>query len=188
MIIAISGKKFSGKSTVAKMLGEELGWEVTAFAKKLKEITCILSGCTMEQLEDYNFKENAFVPHYLWAFCNGNKKPTYRNFLQSFGSDFMRKQHSGIWAFSTLENAPNDLIISDCRFTNEQRIVSDLNGIIIKVLSPRGYSNDLHCSEVEMDYIEPDVIINNDCSLEELRSKVKMLANDIVNCTIKAEY
>ena len=46
MIIAICGHKFSGKSTVARLLGNATGYEVVSFADKLKDITCILSGCT----------------------------------------------------------------------------------------------------------------------------------------------
>ena len=33
------------------------GWEVKKFADKLKDITCMLLGCTREQLEDRNFKK-----------------------------------------------------------------------------------------------------------------------------------
>lgn len=32
-------------------------WEIKSFAHKIKQITCILLGCTMEQLEDSEFKE-----------------------------------------------------------------------------------------------------------------------------------
>lgn len=39
MIIGICGHKGSGKSTVAVMIEELLGYDVTMFAKKLKEVT-----------------------------------------------------------------------------------------------------------------------------------------------------
>ena len=61
MLIGITGQKFSGKSTVAKMLSEMLGYKVVSFADKLKDVTCVLSGCTREQLEDYDFKESVLV-------------------------------------------------------------------------------------------------------------------------------
>jgi len=32
-------------------------WEIKKFADKLKDITCLLIGCTRDQLEDHNFKE-----------------------------------------------------------------------------------------------------------------------------------
>lgn len=82
MIIGISGKKQSGKDTVAKIVQwlvyssykpqkhhtqEEWlkigdvwglsGWDRKQFADKLKNIVCLLIGCTREQLEDNDFKE-----------------------------------------------------------------------------------------------------------------------------------
>ena len=32
-------------------------WEIKKYAGKLKEIACILTGCTLEQLEDQDFKK-----------------------------------------------------------------------------------------------------------------------------------
>ena len=64
MLIAICGHKFSGKSTVANLLHNATGYPVVSFADKLKDITCVLSGCTREDLEDYDFKELVYVPSY----------------------------------------------------------------------------------------------------------------------------
>lgn len=87
MIIGLSAKKQSGKDTVCKIiqylvtcdkyqnktdtnwtveqfkegiLDSHLGmsgWQKKMFAEKLKQIVCLLLGCTMEQLEDNEFKE-----------------------------------------------------------------------------------------------------------------------------------
>jgi hypothetical protein len=82
-IIAIAGRAGSGKDTVGKIIqclyylhknnikvltvlellnDKNLdlnlsGWQVKKFADKLKDIVCILIGCTREQLEDPVFKE-----------------------------------------------------------------------------------------------------------------------------------
>src|SRR5690554_6133721 len=79
MIIGVSGKALSGKDTVANIiqwliLNEEKNieiafedfekyskasdWKVVKFADKLKDMVCILLGCTREQLEDREFKES----------------------------------------------------------------------------------------------------------------------------------
>jgi len=86
MIIAINGKINSGKDTVGKIiqyldimnqtngnvpLGFNLAtldskvventghtnWKIKKFGDKLKDVVCILLGCTREQLEDREFKE-----------------------------------------------------------------------------------------------------------------------------------
>lgn len=84
MIIGISGKKGSGKDLAGEIIqylsSQETstfyawqnaqkvydksitknyrgGWEIKKFADKLKDITCMLLGCTREQLEDREYKE-----------------------------------------------------------------------------------------------------------------------------------
>lgn len=83
MLIAVSGKMKSGKDTVAKMIQWlsssyiqekvpqiedyvfskrnhkilDQKWKIKRFADKLKDIVCLMIGCTREQLEDREFKE-----------------------------------------------------------------------------------------------------------------------------------
>jgi hypothetical protein len=84
MIISISGKINSGKDTVGKIIqyltldkevfsmdtadivadldyngycANKSDWKIKKFADKLKDITCLLIGCSREQLEDREFKE-----------------------------------------------------------------------------------------------------------------------------------
>jgi hypothetical protein len=176
MIIAICGHKFSGKSTVARLLHNATGYEIVSFADKLKDITCVLSGCTREDLEDYEFKENELVPDYLRPYCGNAKKPTFRAFLQYFGSEVMRGVNDNIWIDCTLSNASETkgLIISDCRFPNEAKAVKARGGIVIKVVRG-GCGGDSHCSEVNIDMIVPDYTLRNDSTLENLVLNVDSL-------------
>ena len=78
MLISVSGKINSGKDTVGKIIQiltasshftdetvedflkkdlYESYWKIKKFADKLKDIVCLLIGCTREQLEDREFKE-----------------------------------------------------------------------------------------------------------------------------------
>lgn len=60
MIIGISGKIGTGKDTVAEMIRElspDIKWENRKFADKLKDMVCLMIGCSREQLEDRDFKE-----------------------------------------------------------------------------------------------------------------------------------
>src|SRR5690554_2040002 len=104
MIIGISGKKQSGKNTVAliwqylydyyysnykypitvedfKEYVEDNHhlksvWIQKSFAHKIKQITCILLGCTMEQLEDPIFKETPLGEEWgVWKDCNDKLIP-----------------------------------------------------------------------------------------------------------------
>ena len=82
MIIAISGKINSGKDTVGKIIqyltnkfnvypfdlkldySYKSDWQIKKFADKLKDVVCILLGCTREQLEDRGFKERELGPEW----------------------------------------------------------------------------------------------------------------------------
>ena len=75
MLISVSGKINSGKDTVGQIIqyltnksnaypfdlksdySYKSEWQIKKFADKLKDIVCVLLGCTREQLEDRGFKE-----------------------------------------------------------------------------------------------------------------------------------
>lgn len=181
MLIGICGKKFSGKSTVARLLHNATGYEVRSFADKLKDVTCVLSGCTREDLEDYEFKENELVPDYLRPYCGNADKPTFRAFLQHFGSEVMRSINDNIWIDCTLENGSENVIVSDCRFPNEAKAVKARGGIVIKVVRPDTKANDSHQSETQIDEIGADYTIVNDTTLENLVLNVDSLVRLLIS-------
>lgn len=172
MIIAICGHKFSGKSTVARLLHNATGYPVVSFADKLKDVTCVLSGCTREDLENYEFKEKQCVPSYLVPYCGDVEKPTFRAFLQYFGSEVMRGVNNNIWIDCTLSNCEENVIVSDCRFPNEAKAVKERGGIVIKVVRPDVKAKDSHQSETQIDEIGADYLIWNATTLENLASNV----------------
>jgi hypothetical protein len=157
------------------MLHNATGYEVVSFADKLKDITCVLSGCTREQLEDYDFKEKELVPDYLVPYCSQWHKPTFRAFLQYFGSEVMRGYNNNIWIDCTLSNCGENAIISDCRFPNEAKAVKARGGIVIKVVRPNAKADDSHQSETLIDEIDADYTLWNDTTLENLAANVDSL-------------
>lgn len=174
MLIAICGHKFSGKSTVANLLHNATGYPVVSFADKLKDVCCVLSGCTREDLEDYDFKENELVPDYLRPYCGDAEKSTFRAFLQHFGSEVMRGVNDNIWIDCTLSNCEESVIVSDCRFPNEAKAVKARGGIVIKVVR-EGCGGDSHQSETRIDEIDADYTLWNDTTLENLMLNVDSL-------------
>lgn len=173
MIIAICGHKFSGKSTVARMLSEMLDYPIVSFADKLKDITCVLSGCTREDLENYEFKETQLVPDYLRPYCLNADKPTFRAFLQHFGTEVMRSVNDNVWIDCTLSNCKENAIISDCRFPNEAKAVKARGGIVIKVVRHDAKAEDTHQSETGIDEIDADYTLWNVTTLDDLELNVQ---------------
>lgn len=138
-LIGINGKINSGKDTVGRiiqylmldenttkyfvkdwinkehyLLDTRSNWEIKKFAGKLKQIASILTGATLEQLEDQDFKKQLLGPEwdqssqYNGKECHecgsyGNtyvmsNNPTYRELLQVLGTEAMRNVlHENVW-------------------------------------------------------------------------------------------
>lgn len=175
MLIGITGHKFSGKSTVTDILSKSMGYEVRSFATKLKAMVVALTGCSLDDLENYGFKENEIVPEHLWAFCS-NDKHSYRSLLQGLG-DYMRDKNPEIFIESELYDNPKKCIISDCRMLNEANAIKKRGGVIVRVIREHAGNNDTHKSEVEIDMIEPDYLIYNNKSIADLNNSLEQLVS-----------
>lgn len=167
MIIGVHGKKQSGKDTVCKIIqylttdikhsycfqdyynwevsnlsdkDRESGskWKTIRFSNKLKDMVCILTGCTREELEDESFKNSPLG--YEWIrdmYLNNDneliekhkvatglfhavRQPlTYRKLLQLLGTDCGRKIiHPNIWVNSTMRNYKGEDVFQGDVFTD----------------------------------------------------------------------
>ena len=146
-IIAISGKKTVGKDTTGQIIqyltsesnvypfdlkldySYRSNWQIKKFADKLKDIICLLIGCSREQLEDESFKntelgeewwywymerDGGYSPIILDYLTTTKKqlknyeglelvKPTPRFLMQYVGTDLLRNQlHPEIWVTSLM--------------------------------------------------------------------------------------
>jgi hypothetical protein len=104
-------------------------YEIRKFADRLKDIICILIGCTKEQLEDQEFKRTKLGPEW--------KNMTVRQMLQFVGTDMFRDMLSrDTWLNATfLDYTPKSKwIISDLRLENEFEKIKSLGGITVKIV------------------------------------------------------
>lgn len=173
-IIALSGKKGSGKSTVAvefnlKMLS---AYKVVAFATPIKEIIATMTGCDLDALEQQKFKDS--LTTYL--------KPdgvayTYRELMQKIGDLYRQEFGENVFVDQLFHrHRGRNLIIADCRYKNELKAIEERGGVVIRV--NRVLTNaDSHSSETDLDAHSFKYYINNDCSLEDLRGKVSRMAD-----------
>ncbi len=180
-------------------------WQIVKFADALKDIVCILTGCTREQLEDIDFKNSYLSEEWIYGIheeCGFktllsfpydvnkyrgvlSKSYTYRELLQKLGTDLLRNQlHENVWCnalFSKYKN--NNWVITDCRFENEANAIKDRNGIIIRVnrvsdstkIGCDTRHRILHSSEIALDNYKFDYIITNDGLIEDLIASVKLI-------------
>lgn len=209
MLIGISGKIKSGKNTVGKMLCDLIYDDcyksviVCSFADNLKKIVSAITGCKYEDLNNQEFK-NKHIPDFTKITKNGiithiipsknvlyhdifrtYEEVTYREALQFFGNKFRSEFGKDFWIKMLKSELPEEdgseyiIIITDVRHKNEASFIKSEGGILIRV-NRKDSETSNNISEIDLDdYLNFDYIIENDDTLEELRSKVKLVYKSI---------
>jgi|SRR3990172_6735231 len=169
--IGITGRKYSGKDTVAKIITRmQPEYKIRSFAYPLK------AGCKeFFQLSDAQLDEEKEIIDPEWEV-------TPRQLLQFVGTDLFRNQFHKISSIGSkiflvsfrrwYRANPGPIIVPDIRFDNEADYIRSLNGIIIKIERP-GSPMDNH--ESEQGISKFDYVLMNDCSLADLEKKIAEL-------------
>jgi hypothetical protein len=170
VIIALSGKKGSGKDTLAPFITEYFWNEHSteeqdrpiqlAFADLLKEFCIKVLGLDEKQCYGTDYEKEA-PTKFLWentpdAAERGCTGPmTGRDVMQIFGTESVRAWFGNVWAEATLrkikEKHPPLAVVTDNRFPSEvETILGHPSGYIIR-LTRSPYLGDTHASEVALD-------------------------------------
>ena len=171
-LIGLSGKRGSGKNTVAEMMQDANHlYQEHAFASKLKYFATQLIGGGYDVYSQQG--KAKFIPE--WGMTVGE-------LLQRLGTDAIRNGlHQQAWVLACFAGIqPEDYaIITDCRFPNEVAAIQGRGGIVIRIEGDPlkqqgdGTRDDTHPSETALDgYADFDGIIHNDGSLDTLRERV----------------
>jgi len=168
-IIGISGKKQSGKDTVASYIRDKYPdrYIRIAFADALKEEVAKACNTDLATIE--------------------KEKELYRPILQWWGTEFRRQQHKAYWIARWLTKvkleSDNALIVcADVRFLNEANTIAWVGGYLWRVnrYIPRQSFEDIdeHSSETALDgYNKFDVLIKNDTNLTALKLETEKILN-----------
>ncbi len=162
VVIGISGKKQSGKSTVASIITELVPkTRIVNFADAVKEEVATLCKVSVSEIEA--------------------AKAFYRPLLQWWGTDFRRNKFGVNYWVNEWEKRrlsliphPDVVIAADVRFLNECLAIKDCGGYIIRV-HRNIPSNDTHISETELDGVAFNKYVDNNGTIEQLREEVKKL-------------
>ena len=194
MLIGLSGKKNSGKDTVAELVKKHMfkyEWEIKRFADPLKDMVCLLLGCTREQLEDREYKEALLgEPWDYWleqdvgpfgkSTFYGSLTP--RGIMQKMGTEVGRSIHENAWVNALFNKYNNQWwIIPDTRFPNEAEAIKNRGGKLIRVNRNQFVIVDTHPSETSLDdYTDWDFVIDNNGTMEELEEKVIEICKQLI--------
>lgn len=169
-IICISGHARAGKDTSAAMMREELEREgyrvlVTHYADLLK-----------------------FVCQSLFEW-DGQKDEAGRYLLQYIGTDVVRKREPDFWVNYVIEmlklfpNTWDYVLIPDARFPNEVEKLKEAGFDVTHVRISRSCENNLterqkaHLSETALNDIVPDVTIENNGSIDDLKQNIAKMVS-----------
>lgn len=175
-VIALSGKKGSGKDTVADMLQfyfklyHDKEVEKHAFADPVREIAGLVSGVGESYFKHRDLKEQPIFDDPCDRSPRDYLRLVGQGLKSTLGQDvWIHLLGSKVFAFQS-ENC----IVTDVRFRNELDFVKENGAFLIKV-ERNGCKGDNDVSETEMDGFkdeEFDLIIKNNGDKEELSKTI----------------
>jgi dephospho-CoA kinase len=177
-IIAICGKKRSGKDMISNYISSKYNYTNKKISEDLKAIIKILFNFNDSQIE--TDEKDVIDP--LWGI-----KP--RQSMQFLGTEIMQfkiqellpKVQRKFWITSFINkniiNNQQKIIISDLRFLHEFEELKKFNAFIIRVERNQNNSSscDEHISEKEYLQIPTDIVIQNDGTIKDLYNKINEL-------------
>jgi hypothetical protein len=191
MLIGITGKIGSGKTTAANYLVSSCGFTEYTMAEPIKQIGTVF-GFTHNQL--YGTQKEKLEIHPHWGVSG-------REFLQKIGTDMFRdllpqvipnmKISKSVWCdiFRLKYNGQAPTVVSDIRFADEAQTIRDLGGVIIRIVRDEGYACSEHISETGQSEITHDFLINNNSDTKSLYSSIdSILQSQLGYCSRDTEY
>lgn len=170
MLIGLSGKAGSGKTTVTNYL-TTMGFGTRKFAGPLKSMLSdllISQGVEPEDTTLYIEGDLKETPTELLA----GKSP--RHAMQTLGTEWGRGCiGEDFWVEAALRNLdPGDLIFDDVRFPNEALAIRNRGGIVVNVLREDATDVGRHLSEDALMDFAFNYVIYNDADMDTLFRRV----------------
>ena len=213
MIVGLVGFIGAGKGTVADLLVERHNFFKESFANSVKDSCAAVFGWDRAMLEGDTPESRAWreQPDKWWSDKFG-KEFSPRLALQLMGTEAGRDVfHPDLWVHTVLrrcEQAPyNNYVIADVRFPNEINAIKDSGGVVVRVRrgdDPEWYTLARECNVYnkldimrnaypEVHYSEwawigahYDIVMDNNCSLDELEIRVDKLVDSLYNNHVEA--
>lgn len=175
-LIGLMGQKRSGKDTVATILIGE-GFTRFAFADPLREAALRANPIIghfplpgrLAPIHPVRLRD--FVDAVGWE--KAKEHPEVRRTLQELGLA-IRQIDPDFWLTATMRKVAweSDVVITDVRFHNEAEEIMDWGGVLIRIDRPGLPDADRHVSENGWRDIDPDFVLDNAGTIEELREAV----------------
>lgn len=209
MILGVTGFIGSGKDTVADYLCTFHGFKRVSFAASLKDAVSSVFGWDRELLEGSTKTSREWREQVdPWWSDRLGIEITPRWVLQYWGTEVCRNGfHKDIWVASVenkLRQTKDNIVITDCRFSNEVSAIKNVGGITMRISrgpKPEWYDaavsfnqgeirnmtwslsrrqleiSKVHASEYSSVGLDYDHYINNDGTIDDLHKQIKSIVN-----------
>lgn len=163
-VIAFTGKKRSGKtSLVSAFMSEVGGLGYTAVRVGFKQ--ALLDQVKVHFPDFLKSEADRYGVSGVDQLLE-DKPGSIRQFLQNYGTDLFRNEDPNYWTKKWVDNVStldtDFVLVDDLRFMNEAMAVKNLGGVIIRIKRPSVGDSDTHQSEKEMDFIPADFEIEEE--------------------------
>lgn len=186
MIIGLTGKRGVGKDVVGAYLVKNHAFERKSFADPLKHSVATLFDIPFEDIDRMKLDGTTYIgignatSSDDLELSNPRKMLSFREFLQRYSTEAHRDSFDlDFWVNVSLPlngfYSGRAIVVTDVRFANEAERISELGGHVIKIVRPDLDDKDHHRSETEQEEIEPDYVIKNEGTIEELYSNVESI-------------
>lgn len=168
MIIGLSGKARSGKTTLADYLVKTHGFVKINFKDALIDEMVVRLPDVLEKLlwnefivDDEGIDRQCYEIKDLFRY----KPPIMRALMQNYGTDVRRKDNDNYWVdkwhekVTTALSLGRNIVVDDVRFLNEADAVKLQGGLVAQIRRSDVTNTGEHQSEREMDLIDFDHII-----------------------------
>jgi hypothetical protein len=213
MIVGLVGFIGAGKGTVADLLVDRHDFEKESFANSVKDACATIFGWNRAMLEGDTPESRAWREQTdKWWSEKLGREFSPRLALQLMGTEAGRDVfHPDLWVHTVMrrcENAPyHNYVIADVRFPNEINAIVKSGGKVIRVRrgdDPEWYSlarecnlynkqeimrnayPEVHFSEWAWIGAHYDIVLDNNCSLDELTVRVDKLVDSLYNNRVEA--
>jgi hypothetical protein len=187
MLISLSGRKSSGKTTIADLLLKK-GFKKASFATALKEYSSQLFDWDINLLYTQDGKESILKKPVVWnkQACSRLEKivniplffekdcefRTRRQALQYLGTEVLRKSDPEFHIKEFTNRYKNgDFVCDDMRFINEFESIKKMGGLCIYICRPYFWDYSNHSSEISLNRKNFDYVLLNDGSQHDFLKK-----------------
>ena len=206
MIVGLVGFIGAGKGTVADLLVEKHGFFKESYANSVKDACAAIFNWDRAMLEGDTPESRAWreTKDEWWSSKLG-REFSPRLALQLMGTEAGRDVfHPDLWVHTVMRRCKpeNNYVIADVRFPNEINAIVNSGGKVVRVRrghDPEWYNLALECNVdgqpdimrnayPEVHFSEwawigshYDIVMDNNCSLEELTTRVDKLVDSLYN-------